>query len=64
MPTQQILSNLLLPLATITEQLFLVIQQFLMSLRGGFKIGSFNDGIRWTSVLALSNCYAMKENFI
>lgn len=64
MLTQQVLCDLLLPLVTITEQLFLIIQQFLVGLRCEFKIGSFNNCIHWTSFLTLRNRYVMKEYFI
>jgi hypothetical protein len=53
MLTQQILGNLFLPLVPITKQLFLIIQQLLVSFSGEFKVGSLHDGIDGAGLLAL-----------
>mmetsp|Transcript_10164 Transcript_10164/g.18254 ORF Transcript_10164/g.18254 Transcript_10164/m.18254 type:complete len:200 (-) Transcript_10164:49-648(-) len=54
MLAQQILSNLFLPFIPIAQQLFLIVQQFFMGFRGEFKVGSLDDCIDGTGLLAIS----------
>lgn len=49
---QKILGNLPLPLVSIGEKLFLIIQQLLVCFGGKLKVWSFHNGIHWTSFCA------------
>ena len=50
---QQILGNLFFPLISVAQQLFLIVQQFLVGFGGELEVGSLHDGIDGTGLLAL-----------
>lgn len=54
MLAHQVLGNLFLPLVAIGKKLLLVVQQFLVRLRGKLKVGTLYNGIHWTSFLTIS----------
>lgn len=56
----QVRGNFGFPLVAIAEQLFLVVKQLLVRLRGEFKVRSFHDGVNWASLL----CKLMIQEYL
>jgi len=56
---QQILGNLFFPLISVAQQLFLIVQQFLVGFGGELEVGSLHDGIDGTGLLAISAINAL-----
>lgn len=54
-------SDLRLPLVTVAEQLFLVVEQLLVCLCGKLKVRSLNDGINWTCLLAKATVNTLRH---